>query len=60
VSDLAPTSQAVFRACVGLSFAVAETDHNGLVVLDVSPTVDPIFGGYKNDIRVEPRWVDPA
>lgn len=33
-----------------------EIDSDGLLVLDVSE-VDVLFGGFMNDIRVEPRYV---
>ena len=34
--DLPEESQRVFRFCLGRTYRVAETDHNGLFVLDVS------------------------
>jgi hypothetical protein len=57
VDQLPEESRAVFRFCVGRAFCVIEIDHNGLLVLDVSVDVDTRFGGYMNDIRVEPEYV---
>lgn len=59
VARLPAESRRVFAACVGQVFAI-EAIEGGLLVLDVSELIDPRFGGYKNDIRVEPRWVSPA
>jgi hypothetical protein len=39
--------------------ASTRSEH-GQLVLDVSAEVDPRFGGYMNDIRVEPEYVAPA
>ena len=57
VSSLPEDSQAVFRHCVGRSFRVDEIDPAGLLVLDVAAEIDPKFGGFMNDIRVEPVFV---
>lgn len=58
VSRLPEESVRVFVACVGGVFPVTEITDDGLLVLDVSATIDHRFGGYANDIRVEPRYVD--
>ena len=57
VSELPKESQCVFEFCVGRVFTVAEIDQHGLLVLDVSQDVDTRFGGFMNDIRVEPEFV---
>jgi hypothetical protein len=46
-------SQRVIRHCVGRVFRVDEITPEGLLVLDVSAEVDPVFGGTGNDLRVE-------
>jgi hypothetical protein len=51
VGQLPQESQDVF------AFRVGPIDRNGLLVLDVSVQVDRRFGGYGNDIRVEPEFV---
>ncbi len=52
--DMLPLeSQAVFQYCLGRRYRVVEVDTQGLFVLDVSADIDPLFGGYMNDIRVE-------
>lgn len=43
----------VFRYCLGRVYRVTELDPQGLFVLDVSADIDPVFGGFMNDIRVE-------
>jgi hypothetical protein len=58
VDQLPDESQAVFRLCVGRIYPVDEIDEQGLLVLDVSADVDDLFGGYMNDIRVEPEYVE--
>jgi hypothetical protein len=50
-------SQRIFEFCVGRDFLVIEIESHGLLVLDVSHEVDPRFGGFMNDIRVEPEFV---
>ena len=63
VDQLPEETQRVFRFCVDRSYEIVEVDANGLLVLDVSGDVDELFGGCKNDIRVEPeyvRLVEPA
>lgn len=57
-SDLPPESQAILTFCVGHQFRVEEITDDGHVVLDVSAEVDARFGGYKNDIRVEPVYLE--
>ena len=56
--NLPEESQRVFEFCCGRVFPVAEIDQNGLLVLDVSELVDERFGGFMNDIRVEPDFVE--
>ena len=60
VAALPPESQAVFAYCLGRTYRVTEIDGQGLFVLDVSPDIDPLFGGYKNDIRVEAECLERA
>jgi hypothetical protein len=57
VVGLPDESQRVFRFCIGRTFAISEIDENGLLVLDVSQDIDKRFGGFMNDIRVEPQFV---
>jgi hypothetical protein len=57
VDQLPEETREVFAFCVGRPFCVSEIDRDGLLVLDVSAEVDPRFGGYGNDIRVEPELV---
>ncbi len=57
VHQLPEESVKVFRFCVGRSYVVQEIDEYGHLVLDVSVDVDARFGGFKNDIRVEPEFV---
>jgi len=57
VAQLPGESQRVFEFCVGRAFPIAGIDQHGLLVLDVSQDVDPRFGGFMNDIRVEPEFV---
>ena len=57
VLDLPEESQRVFRVCVGHTYRVEEIDKDGLLVLDVSQEIDARFGGFMNDIRVEPEFV---
>ena len=59
VAKLPIESRRVFEHCVGRTYRVEEIDADGLLVLDVSE-VDVIFGGFMNDIRVEPRYVRAA
>ena len=60
VSQLPNESQRAFAFCVGRSYRVDEIDKHGHLVLDVSADIDARFGGYMNDIRVEPEYVAPA
>jgi len=46
------------RYCFGKSYLVQEVTPDGHLVLDVHDEVDAMFGGYLNDIRVEPEFVD--
>jgi hypothetical protein len=57
VSQLPAESQRVFDFCVGRRYRVDEITNDGHLVLDVSPDTDAQFGGYMNDIRVEPEYV---
>jgi hypothetical protein len=57
VPELPPQSQQVFQFCLGRSYRVDEVLDDGVLVLDVSPDIDARFGGYMNDIRVEPEYV---
>jgi hypothetical protein len=50
-------SQQVFKFCVGKSYRVDEIGADGLLVLDVSWDADDRFGGYMNDLRLEPELV---
>jgi hypothetical protein len=60
IEGLSEESQRVFRFCVGRVYRIDEIDAQGLLVLDVSSDIDARFGGYMNDIRVEPRYVTLA
>jgi hypothetical protein len=42
---------------VGRRYRVDDIDAHGQLVLDVSTDIDARFGGYMNDIRVEPEYV---
>ncbi len=44
--------------CVGKIFPVDGYTEEGDVILDVSAEVDDRFGGYANDLRVEPEYLD--
>jgi hypothetical protein len=57
VSQLPMGSQEVFRLCIGKTYRVDEITKEGLLVLDVSTDADRKFGGFMNDIRVEPMYV---
>lgn len=50
-------SRRVFEFCVGHSYRVDEVTSDGHLVLDVSADADARFGGFMNDIRVEPQYV---
>jgi hypothetical protein len=39
------------------TYRVDEVTRDGLLVLNVAADVDRRFGGFMNDIRVEPRYV---
>lgn len=41
-------------------YRVAEITPDGQLVLDVSGDIDARFGGYQNDLRVEPELVRPV
>ena len=60
VNQLPEESQSVFRFCVGRTWRVTDIDEHGHLVLDVSSEVDKWYGGYMNDIRVEPEYVTLA
>ncbi len=57
VDELPAETQRLFHLCVDRPCEVVEVDANGLVVLDVGDDVDDTFGGFKNNIRVEPKYV---
>jgi hypothetical protein len=59
VGKLPIESRRVYEHCVGRTYRIDEIDSNGLLVLDVRE-VDALFGGFMNDIRVEPRYVRSA
>ena len=56
VSKLPPDTRQVFDFCLGRRYRV-EGIVGGHLVLDVSPDIDARFGGFRNDIRVEPFYV---
>ena len=58
VSELPPESKRVFEFCLGRVYRVDEIDQRGLLVLDVSENIDKRFGGFGNDIRLEPEFLD--
>ncbi len=58
VSELPSESQEVIRFCLGKTYRVEDVDERGQIVLDVSNEVDQRFGGFRNDIRVEPEYVE--
>ena len=60
VATLPEESQRVFHFCLGRTYPVAEIDQWGQVVLDVSADIDHRFGGYMNDIRLEPEYLHEA
>jgi hypothetical protein len=60
VATLPLDSQRVFEHCVGKTFRVEEIGEDDLLVLDVSPEVDELFGGSFNDLRVEPEYTQRA
>lgn len=60
VESLPKESQAVFQWCLGKAYRVSEIDSNGLVVLDVGADIDATFGGFMNDIRLEPEYLERA
>ncbi len=53
-------SQEVFAYCVGRVYPVTEITPEGFLVLDVSGDVDELFGGFMNDLRVEPEFIELA
>lgn len=55
VVTLPEESQRVFRFCLGRTYRVDEIDKNGRMILDVSGDIDHRFGGFMNDIRLEPQ-----
>jgi hypothetical protein len=52
------TTTEVFRHCLGRVYRVSEVDPQGLFVLDVTADIDPLFGGFMNDIRVEAECLE--
>lgn len=57
VERLPRESQAVVRFCVGRTYPVTGITQHGELVLDVSGDIDARFGGFMNEIRVEPEYV---
>lgn len=57
VSKLPRRSQRVFKFCVGKRYRVSAIEANGCLALDVSQDVDRRFGGFMNELYVEPRYV---
>lgn len=60
VDELPEESRRVFEFCFGRTYQVVEIDPNGLCVLDVSADLDSGFGGFMNDIRLEPEYLEPV
>jgi len=60
VSTLPKESRRVLRHCHGKVYRVDDITDQGLLVLDVSDDVDAVFGGFMNDIRLEPEYVELA
>lgn len=58
VAALPEDSRRVFHFCLGKTYRVVDVGRDGLVVLDVSGDVDEKFGGFMNDIRVEPEFLE--
>lgn len=58
VADMPEESRRVFEACFGKTFRVESVDENQLCVLDVSQRIDPSFRGFKNNIRLEPEFLE--
>jgi hypothetical protein len=58
VGQLPDDSRRVFEFCLGRTYRVREIDQHGLFVLDVSPDIDPSFGGFLNDIRLEAEFLE--
>lgn len=57
IERLPEESLRVFQFCLGRVYRVDEIDAHGCLVLDVSEDIDKQFGGYMNDVRIEPRFV---
>lgn len=57
VVTLPKESQRVFRFCLGRTYRVEEVDEKGVMILDVSGDIDHRFGGFMNDIRLEPQYL---
>ena len=57
VADLPEESRRVFEFCFGRTYPVEELDANGLCVLDVSADIDHRFGGFMNEIHLEPKFL---
>ena len=57
VETLPKESRQIFQACLGKIFPVVEVDQNKMIVLDVSKHIDPMFGDFQNDIRLEPKYL---
>jgi hypothetical protein len=57
VATLPEQSRRVFESCYGRTYRIQDIDENGLCVLDVSADIDHQFGGFMNDIRLEPDYL---
>lgn len=57
IETLPEESRRVFRFCLGRTYRVEEIDRWGLVILDVSADIDHLFGGFMNEIHVEPEFL---
>lgn len=58
VAQLPDESRRVFEFCLGRTYRIAGIDSQGLLVLDVSVDIDPLFGGFMNDIRLEEEFLE--
>ena len=58
VAKLPDESRRVFEFCLRRTYRIDEIDSQGLFVLDVSTDIDKRFGGFMNDIRLEPEFLE--
>ncbi len=58
VAQLPDEGRRVFQFCLGRIYRIEKIDDNGLFVLDVSSDIDPRFGGFQNDIRLEVEFLE--